>query len=135
MPGGLLRPGQRAGWGLSVPGADPRGLLALAQAAAAEAAAMLASRRENGRPGVLATKSSPTDVVTEADRTAEAMITERILGERPGDLILGEEGGLHGAPAGDGGDAGRVTGGAAVRWIVDPLDGTVNYLYGCPTSR
>ena len=50
------------------------------------------------------------------DRAAEAMIAERILAERPGDAILGEEGGESGH--------GRV------RWIVDPLDGTVNYLYG-----
>ena len=50
------------------------------------------------------------------DRAAEAMITERIRAERPGDAILGEEGGESGH--------GRV------RWIVDPLDGTVNYLYG-----
>jgi myo-inositol-1(or 4)-monophosphatase len=124
VPGGLLRPAQPPGRGLTVPGTDLRALLGLAEAAAAEAAAMLAERRAGGRPGVLATKSSPTDVVTEADRTAEAMISERILGERPGDLILGEEGGLHGSPAG----AGR----AAVRWIVDPLDGTVNYMYGLP---
>jgi myo-inositol-1(or 4)-monophosphatase len=124
MPGGLLCPAQPPGRSLSVPGTDLRALLGLAEAAAAEAAAMLAERRASGRPGVLATKSSPTDVVTEADRTAEAMISERILGERPGDLILGEEGGLHGSPAG--------AGQAAVRWIVDPLDGTVNYMYGLP---
>ena len=139
---------------MSRPGVDPRVLLSLAGAAAEEAAAMLAGRRATGRPGVLTTKSSPTDVVTEADRAAEAMITERILGERPGDLILGEEGGLHGAPAGTpepGGAAGSGAGahgagahgagagagahgpgGGAVRWIVDPLDGTVNYMYGLP---
>ncbi|HEX4062294.1 MAG TPA: inositol monophosphatase family protein [Streptosporangiaceae bacterium] len=103
---------------------DPRGLLTLAQAAADEAAAMLADRRSTGRPGVLATKSSPTDVVTEADRAAEAMITARILADRPADRILGEEGGLS-EPTG----AGRESN---VRWIVDPLDGTVNYLYGLP---
>ena len=62
------------------------------------------------------TKSSPTDVVTEMDRAAETLISERIRAERPGDAILGEEGGQSGQ--------GRV------RWIVDPLDGTVNYLYG-----
>ena len=80
---------------------------------------MLAARRPagpQGRPEVASTKSSPTDVVTEMDRAAEMMITERILAERPGDAILGEEGGESGH--------GRV------RWIVDPLDGTVNYLYG-----
>jgi myo-inositol-1(or 4)-monophosphatase len=113
-------------------GIDLRSLLALAEAAAADAAAMLAERRSAGRPGVVATKSSPTDVVTEADRTAEAMITERILGQRPGDLILGEEGGLHGAER-TGAERTAADGrGPTVRWIVDPLDGTVNYLYGLP---
>jgi myo-inositol-1(or 4)-monophosphatase len=102
---------------------DPGALLALAESAAREAAGMLTARRSGGRPGVIATKSSPTDVVTEADRAAEAMIIERILAERPGDAILGEEGGLHGGGGSPGG---------AVRWIVDPLDGTVNYLYGLP---
>jgi myo-inositol-1(or 4)-monophosphatase len=103
------------------PNPDPGALLELAVAAAAEAAGMLASRRSAGRPGIVATKSSPTDVVTEADRTAESMISERLLGERPGDAILGEEGGLHGG-----------AGAARIRWIVDPLDGTVNFLYGLP---
>jgi myo-inositol-1(or 4)-monophosphatase len=103
---------------------DPRGLLTLAEAAAAEAAGMLADRRSAGRPGVVATKSSPTDVVTEADRTAEAMIRARILAERPADRILGEEGGLSESTGADGE--------SNVRWIVDPLDGTVNYLYGLP---
>jgi len=82
---------------------------------------MLVSRRPAGplgRPEVADTKSSPTDVVTEMDRAAEAMIARRLLAERPGDAILGEEGGESGH--------GRV------RWIVDPLDGTVNYLYGLP---
>ena len=73
---------------------DPRGLLTLAEAAAAEAAAMLADRRSAGRPGVVATKTSPTDLVTEADRAAEAMIRAAIAAERPADRILGEEGGL-----------------------------------------
>ena len=158
MPGRLLRPAEHTGPGMTAPGegaaarkagVDPQELLDLAQAAASEAAAMLAGRRAHGRPGVLATKSSPTDVVTEADQSAEAMITERILGERPGDLILGEEGGLHGAQAGahpggadpDGAEPGGADPGgadpdgpaqAAVRWIVDPLDGTVNYMYGLP---
>ncbi len=104
---------------------DPARLLGLAETAAAEAASMLAARRSAGRPGVVATKSSPTDVVTEADRTAEAMIIERIRADRPGDGFLGEEGGQR--------DAAPASGpGPAVRWIIDPLDGTVNYLYGLP---
>src|SRR5256885_9424507 len=69
--------------------------------------------------GVAATKSSPTDVVTEMDRAAERLIVERIREARPGDAFLGEEGGASG-------------GAARVRWIIDPIDGTVNYLYGLP---
>jgi myo-inositol-1(or 4)-monophosphatase len=100
---------------------DPGDLLDLARRAAGEAADLLASSRPAGplgRPEVADTKSSPTDVVTEMDRAAEALIARRLLAERPGDAILGEEGGESGH--------GRV------RWIVDPLDGTVNYLYGLP---
>jgi myo-inositol-1(or 4)-monophosphatase len=92
-------------------------LLALAGRVALEAGQLLAS--QHGRPAVVGTKSSPTDVVTELDQAAERLIRDRILGERPEDAILGEEGGQTG-------------GGGAVRWIVDPLDGTVNYLYGLP---
>jgi myo-inositol-1(or 4)-monophosphatase len=100
---------------------DPGRLLDLARRAAQEAAGMLARRRPAGplgRPDVADTKSSPTDVVTDMDRAAEALIARRLLAERPGDAILGEEGGESGH--------GRV------RWIVDPLDGTINYLYGLP---
>jgi len=98
---------------------DPAALLALASAVAAEAGEMLAARRPPGaagRPHVASTKSSPTDVVTEMDRAAEALITSRLRAQQPGDAFLGEEGGESGH--------GRV------RWIIDPLDGTVNYLYG-----
>ena len=84
---------------------------------AREAAELLLSSA--GRASVVQTKSSPTDVVTEMDRAAEELIRGRLLAARPRDAILGEEGGETGA-------------GAAVRWIVDPLDGTVNYLYGLP---
>jgi myo-inositol-1(or 4)-monophosphatase len=99
----------------------PATLLGLARAAAEEAGQMLAARRPpggSGRPEVTGTKSSPTDVVTEMDRASEALITGRLGSRRPGDAFLGEEGG----------ESGR--GGARVRWIIDPLDGTVNYLYG-----
>ena len=97
--------------------ADPGELLDLARQAAAAAGRLLAERRPVGGPAVVATKSSPTDVVTEMDRAAERLIRRMIAGVRPGDAILGEEGGETGQ-------------GAVVRWIVDPLDGTVNYLYG-----
>jgi myo-inositol-1(or 4)-monophosphatase len=98
---------------------DPGELLGLAVATAAEAGQMLAADRPAGpagRPEVAGTKSSPTDVVTEMDRASESLIRRRLLAARPGDAILGEEGGESGA--------------GLVRWIVDPLDGTVNYLYG-----
>jgi myo-inositol-1(or 4)-monophosphatase len=94
-----------------------RELLVIAVGAALEAGQLLASKE--GRVEVAATKSSPTDVVTEMDGRAEELIRARILVARPDDAILGEEGGqVEGASD------------AAVRWVVDPLDGTVNYLYG-----
>jgi myo-inositol-1(or 4)-monophosphatase len=73
-----------------------------------------------GRPpeGVAA-KSSATDLVSDADREAERVIRELLAAERPDDGLLGEEGSHHRA------DSGR-------RWIVDPLDGTINFLYGFP---
>src|SRR5215469_7603658 len=110
------------GW--PVTGPDPGELLSLAVDVAQAAGAMLAAGRPpgpSGRPEVAETKSSPTDVVTEMDRVAEDLIRERLLAARPWDAILGEEGG---ETAGSG--PGRV------RWVVDPLDGTVNYLYGLP---
>ncbi len=105
---------------------DAEELLRIAVAAATEAARLLASWRGDERPEVVETKSSPTDIVTEMDRRSEALITSRIRAHRPGDAVLGEEGGqtAGGPVASDGGRPGRV------RWIVDPLDGTVNYLYG-----
>jgi myo-inositol-1(or 4)-monophosphatase len=66
------------------------------------------------------TKTSATDPVSEADRAAERLITDRILTARPEDGIVGEE-----DQANRSGSSGRV-------WLVDPLDGTVNYLYGIP---
>jgi myo-inositol-1(or 4)-monophosphatase len=64
-------------------------------------------------------KTSATDLVSDADRDAEALIRSRILETRPDDSILGEE-------------QGQQTGGSGLRWVVDPLDGTVNYLFGLP---
>ena len=64
-------------------------------------------------------KSSATDLVSEADRASEAAIRDLLAHERPDDGVLGEEGSERA------GDSGR-------RWVVDPLDGTINYLYGFP---
>src|SRR5437763_4976164 len=105
---------------------DAEALLRIAVATAAEAGRLLASWRGDERPQVVQTKSSPTNIVTERDRRSAPLITSRIRAHRPGDTVLGEEGGqTAGGPAGAG--AGQS---ARVRWIVDPLDGTVNYLYG-----
>lgn len=65
------------------------------------------------------TKSTPTDVVTELDRASERFLTEQLLRHRPHDAILGEEGGARDGRSG-------------VRWLIDPIDGTVNFLYGLP---
>ncbi|MEU6281789.1 inositol monophosphatase family protein [Streptomyces sp. NPDC047028] len=94
-------------------------LLGLAQEAARRAGELL----RDGRPADLAvahTKSSPIDVVTEMDIAAEKLITDLISGRRPDDGFLGEEGA-------------SAAGTSGVRWVIDPLDGTVNYLYGLPT--
>jgi myo-inositol-1(or 4)-monophosphatase len=97
---------------------DPADLLELALDAAREAGELAARMRARG-VDVAGVKSSPTDVVTEADRACEELIRERLLGARPDDAFLGEEGD-------------DSSGTSAVRWIVDPIDGTVNYLYGLP---
>ncbi|MFZ4895702.1 inositol monophosphatase family protein [Plantibacter sp. Mn2098] len=92
-------------------------LLELATRTAEEAAAFLRASRVAG-VAVAGTKSTEIDIVTEADRQAEELIRERILAARPDDGFLGEEG------------TGSVQGTSGVTWVVDPLDGTVNYLYG-----
>ncbi len=85
----------------------------------AQAAARLIRERRELGVTVAATKSSETDVVTETDREVEELIRS-LLGEaRPDDGVVGEEGD----------DEPGATG---VRWIVDPIDGTVNFLYGIP---
>ncbi|MEU2940169.1 inositol monophosphatase family protein [Nocardiopsis alba] len=96
---------------------DREKLRDLAVEVAAEAGAFAAKGQEGIT--VLDTKSSPTDVVTEMDRATERLIRDRLLAARPDDAVLGEE---------DGG----VEGTSGVRWVVDPIDGTVNYLYGSP---
>jgi myo-inositol-1(or 4)-monophosphatase len=120
----VLRRGRGQAGGFSVTAAEAESLLDLACEVAVAAGRLLIG--SGGRPEVVATKSSPTDVVTEADQAAEALIRGLIGEKRPGDRILGEEGGETGD--GTGGPGGL----SDVRWIVDPLDGTVNYLYGLP---
>jgi myo-inositol-1(or 4)-monophosphatase len=93
-------------------------LLALAEGVAREAGKLLLERFGDPATG-LASKSSRTDLVSDADRAAEALIVAGIRGARPDDAIVAEEGG--------GGE-----GASGVRWLVDPLDGTINYLWGIP---
>lgn len=92
--------------------------LELAERAARAAGDVLLSYYGRAPEG-LGSKSSATDPVTDADREAERAIRELLAAERPGDGLLAEEGSRSEA------ESGR-------RWIVDPLDGTVNFLYGFP---
>jgi myo-inositol-1(or 4)-monophosphatase len=90
----------------------------LAEEIAREAGAQLREAFARGGLAVSA-KSSPTDLVSEADEAAEALIRCRLAAARPEDGILGEE-------------EGDTAGTSGVRWIVDPLDGTTNFLFGIP---
>ena len=94
--------------------ADAADLLTLAVGLAQEAAEVL--RHRPAELGV-STKSSPTDVVTVMDKAAERVILDGLAAARPEDTVISEEGG-------------GKEGSSSVSWLVDPLDGTVNYLYG-----
>ncbi len=96
---------------------DLDALLALATSLARQAGELALTMH----PGIRteSTKSSPTDVVTAADRAVEALLAAGIRDARPDDALLGEEGASG-------------TGTTGLRWVVDPIDGTVNYLYGLP---
>jgi myo-inositol-1(or 4)-monophosphatase len=108
----------------------------VAQKLAAEAAEFVRRRRaevfgdEAGTPnapatGVVRSKTTPTDPVTVVDTETERLLRDRLAQLRPGDPILGEEGG---GPAGELG----ATPPQAVTWVLDPIDGTVNFVYGIP---
>jgi myo-inositol-1(or 4)-monophosphatase len=97
---------------------DPVALVALAAELARRAGALLVDGLLQHRSEI-ATKSSATDMVTEIDRASERQIVDGILAARPHDGVIGEEGTDRPGTSG-------------VRWIVDPLDGTTNYLYRHP---
>ena len=97
---------------------SPAALREIAEAVAREAGHQLREAFGGERVNVTA-KSSPTDLVSEADHAAERLIRERLAAARPGDGFLGEEGG-------------NATGSSGLRWVVDPLDGTINFLFGIP---
>ena len=94
-------------------------LLALAVDLARDAGALLLERFEGGHERALESKSTPTDLVSEADLASERLIRETLARERPADGILGEEGG-------------GTQGTSGLTWVVDPLDGTVNFLFAIP---
>jgi myo-inositol-1(or 4)-monophosphatase len=93
-------------------------LMGIAAGAARAAGALLLEHFAGPRTGV-GTKSSSTDMVTDADRAAEATIVDAIRAVRPDDALLGEEGGAREGTSG-------------WRWVIDPLDGTTNFLFGVP---
>jgi myo-inositol-1(or 4)-monophosphatase len=96
----------------------PDGVQELAVRMAREAGALLAQRFGGPAAGV-GTKSSAIDMVSDADRDAERLLRRLLAEHRPGDAVLGEEGGA-------------AAGSSGLRWIVDPLDGTTNYLHSYP---
>ena len=103
---------------MSPAAADSRALADLATGVARQAGTLLL----DGLGGVrrqVGTKSSSTDMVTEMDHASERLIVDALLRARPDDGVLGEEGSER-------------TGSSGVRWVIDPLDGTTNYLYGHP---
>ena len=103
----------------SAPAPDlPTQLLGLARATAEEAALLVGAGRGSAAFQV-DTKSSPVDVVTAVDTASEELIVRRLLEARPDDGVIGEEGASREGTSG-------------VRWVVDPIDGTVNFLYGVP---
>ncbi|ORB26630.1 inositol monophosphatase family protein [Mycolicibacterium parafortuitum] len=113
------------------PGTDPALLREVAEQLATEAAEFVRRRRAevfgqgpsgtDGLGGAVRVKSSSTDPVTVVDTETERLLRDRLAALRPGDAILGEE---------EGGAVGVAPG--QLTWVLDPIDGTVNFLYGIP---
>jgi myo-inositol-1(or 4)-monophosphatase len=97
--------------------ASPQALLEVAREAATAGAEVAASWRERADRLTVEEKTGPGDLVSQADREAENAVRAVLSRHRPDDAVLGEEDGAS-------------TGTTAVRWVVDPIDGTTNYLYG-----
>jgi myo-inositol-1(or 4)-monophosphatase len=98
---------------------DPLELLGLAQEAARGAGELLLERVSKGAEAEVRAKSTPTDLVSEADLASERAIRELLRERRPEDGFVGEE------SSGEEGTSG-------LSWVVDPLDGTINFLFGIP---
>jgi myo-inositol-1(or 4)-monophosphatase len=99
-------------------GVNEAELLALAVRLAQEAGRLIVDGRTHGLANIDA-KSSPTDLVTAMDRAAEELIVSGITAVRPDDGFIGEEGTT-------------TTGTTSVQWLIDPIDGTTNYVYDFP---
>jgi myo-inositol-1(or 4)-monophosphatase len=97
---------------------NPTDLLELAVRLVREAGELARTGRRRALSGI-ASKSTPTDIVTELDRATERLVSDGLRAARPDDEILGEESGVS-------------AGSSGVRWVLDPIDGTVNYVYGLP---
>ena len=97
---------------------DPADLVALASVVAGQAVDLLLDGVAHGRATVRS-KSTATDMVSEMDHAAERLIVDGLLAARPDDGLVGEEGAARAGTSG-------------LRWVIDPLDGTTNYLYGLP---
>jgi myo-inositol-1(or 4)-monophosphatase len=98
---------------------EPEALLDVAVEAARTGGALLRERVRHGAEREVASKSTPTDLVSEADLASERAIRELLAARRPEDGFVGEEGGSS-------------DGASGLSWVVDPLDGTVNFLFGIP---
>jgi myo-inositol-1(or 4)-monophosphatase len=99
-------------------GADPAALVDLAADVASRAVDLLLDGYHRART-LVETKSSATDMVSEMDRASEQLIVTELLAARPEDGILAEEGSARPGTSG-------------LRWVIDPLDGTTNFVYGFP---
>src|SRR5579875_2281872 len=116
---------------MRTPGIEPAHLRSVAETVATEAATFVRRRRaevfgddgDAGNSSAVRTKSTRTDPVTVVDTETERLLRDRLEELRPGDPVLGEEGG---GPQSATADPGTVT------WVVDPVDGTVNFVYGIP---
>ena len=114
-PSPAERPVDRAG--AAAAGVDLDALLTLAVGVVTRAGQLVRARAGDARAE--GTKTSATDLVTDVDRASERLITDALLAARPDDGLLGEE-------------DGERPGTSGVRWVLDPVDGTVNYAYGMP---
>ena len=107
---------------VDAPGLDAReadALLEVAVEAATTAGALLVERVHRGAERHVSAKSTPTDLVSEADLASERAIRELLAQRRPHDGFVGEEGD-------------RAEGTSGLSWVVDPLDGTIDFLFGIP---